>query len=325
MNESLLAQLAPSLPWISVQYRQGRIAPAQVKEFGQIAVQVNPDLAELEVPRRGGSVAILKTVVENIFTKGFGLAYAENGSLSVVSSFDFGLDNGEFPLLVDARFVYDLRLNGHRDLSRRLTVAICLLDGFRFDGFLDWWIESAEDMSAGEEDDAKEYYDAKIKALQEIQAAGRVFGCFSRIISKYPKPFLSRYRQEINEWTPEPSTSEEAWKNWIVDVLFWHEGFSGVLFELDTQEDERELQWHLLVGFGWRDNFFYDEYDGMVNSLYEGEGLASPYMMEVTKENVNSCRDELAKYHQAFGGLCQLLCRFDNIITEMKYDARNAI
>jgi len=77
-------------------------------------------------------------------------------SFVVSNQIDFGLDNGEFPLIADASYVVKLCSDGHRDLARRLTIAICLVDGFRFDYFLDWWMESIEEMAADLDEDETE-------------------------------------------------------------------------------------------------------------------------------------------------------------------------
>ncbi|OGR05257.1 MAG: hypothetical protein A2511_05780 [Deltaproteobacteria bacterium RIFOXYD12_FULL_50_9] len=319
MNETLLSQLAPSLPWTSVKFRQGHISEAQVKEFGQIAVQVNPDLLSLDVPKRSGFETVLGMAVGEFFKHDLVLIEKDE-SFVVSNQIDFGLDNGEFPLIADASYVVKLCSDGHRDLARRLTIAICLVDGFRFDYFLDWWMESIEEMAADldedeTEEDERTFAKERIADLQAIKVAGRMFGKFDRIISRSKgSEFLIRFRQEIEAWHPEPSTSEEAWKSWIVEVICWHTKFSKTLSNMPIQdEDSGGVQWQELIGFGWANDTFWEEYDGMINSRFEGEGIAAPGLIRVTKEDVLSARAITENYQDAFAGLCRIIHGFNDI------------
>lgn len=320
MNEQLLSQLAPSLPWASVQFRQGRITSAHIKELGQIAVRQNPDLLSLDVPDRGGYEAVLDTVLGDLFNHGLELR-VEHQSFTLSRPIDLGLDSGDFPLVADAGYVMELKASGRRDLARRLTFAICLLDGFRFDQFLDWWKESIEEMAV--DDDGEEeleegeqtHSQLQVADLEAIKVSGRMFSKFSSIIFKQKSAgsaFLARFQNEIEEWKPTSST-EEAWKVWIADVLCWHGKFSGTLDHILGEEDSGGVRWYDLVGFGWADDTFWEEYDGMVNSQYEGEGIAAPGHIEVTSENVLSSREISARHMEAFGGLCQLIHRFNRL------------
>lgn len=320
MNEQLLSQLAPSLPWASVQFRQGRISPAHIKELGQIAVRQNPDLLSLDVPDRGGYEAVLDTVLGDLFDHGLELC-VEHQSFTLSRPIDFELDNGEFPLVADASHVLELKASGQRDLARRLTFAICLLDGFRFDQFLDYWKESIEEMAEGddEEEEVEEGEQTrsqlKVADLEAIKINGRMFSKFSSILLRQKSTggaFLSRFKKEVEEWKPTSST-EEAWRAWIVDVLCWHGKFSGSLDHIPGEEDSEGVRWYELVGFGWADDTFWEEYDGMVNSQYEGVGIAAPGQIEVTSENVLSSKETSARQTEAFGGLCQLVHRFNSL------------
>lgn len=321
MIENLLSQLAPSLPWASVQYRQGRVSKAQVKEFGQIAVRLNPDLLSLDVlPGGSGYEAVLNAVLEDLLEQGFELRET-NESFTFSSPIDFGLENGDFPLLADAGYVLVLRSAGLRDLARRITVAICLLDGFRFDHFLDWWIESIEEMAAdvdGEEEleeGEQTYSQLRVADLKAIKISGRMFGCFARLLYREKSGksvFLARFKKEIEEWNP-ASSIEEAWKEWIIDAIWWREKCSEILENMPGNDDSDGVRWQDLVGFGWDNDTFWEEYDGMVNSQYEGGGVAHPGSLELTKENALLTKETTAGYMDAFGGLCRLINRFNSL------------
>lgn len=323
MNEQFLSQLAPSLPWASVQFRQGRITSAQVKELGQIAVRQNPDLLSFDVPDRGGYEVVLDTVLGDLFDHGLELR-VEHQSFSLSRPIDLGLESGDFPLVADASYVMELKASSQRDLARRLTIAICLLDGFRFDQFLDWWVESIKEMAFDDDEEEEleegEQTHAQIRVadLEAIKVGGRMFRKFSSILFKQKlsgsgNSFLARFQKEIEEWNPAPSSTEEAWKNWIADVLCWHGEFAGSLDEMPEDEDRSGVCWSELVGFGWANDTFWEEYDGMINSQYEGDGIAAPGHIEVTSENVLFSGETSARHMEAFGGLCQLIHRFNSL------------
>lgn len=311
MNEQLLSQLAPALPWASVQFRQGRITPALVKEIGQTAVRLNPELLSFNVPDHGSYEAVLDKALCGLFDHGLELREEED-SFSVSCPVDFGLESGEFPLLADASYVKALSSMGQQDLARRVTIAICLLEGFRFDHCLDWWMESIEEMA--EEEDDGEFAKAKIEDLTAIKVDGRRFGSFSRILAgDKGNAFLIRFQREIEEWIPAPFTHEEAWKKWIIEALWWKENCSGILNDMPPNEDNDGLAWHDLVGFGWDNDTFWEEYDGMVNASYEGGGIAAPSQLEVTPENIIFLKEKSAQYQKAFVGLCGLVQGFNKI------------